>query len=245
MVDQLNGTLFPDGPAEWLHAPNLNGAWRKSRQDSSNAYAPFPLCARRLGPDLWQVALPFRIGVFDNAAEFGSDTPDFWAPVQAGGLSALACRGKMHFLGADQLHGFEGKRLTTDVYPADYGWTPGLFGGRESGSTGGTTTWEASSRRVSAEVSHQLEYDDEVTHHADPARIHRIQAPAMMIGPWLMVVSFTHPHDPYVARRKYWNLQYESCEHLKPDVGHRWTYERYGSAFAGESSMPMIGATTS
>ena len=20
MVDQLNGTLFPDGPAEWLHA---------------------------------------------------------------------------------------------------------------------------------------------------------------------------------------------------------------------------------
>ena len=23
MVDQLAGTLFPDGPAEWLHAPNL------------------------------------------------------------------------------------------------------------------------------------------------------------------------------------------------------------------------------
>ena len=23
MVDQLNGTLFPDGPVPWLHAPNL------------------------------------------------------------------------------------------------------------------------------------------------------------------------------------------------------------------------------
>ena len=23
MVDQLNGTLFPDGPARWLHTPNL------------------------------------------------------------------------------------------------------------------------------------------------------------------------------------------------------------------------------
>ena len=23
MVDQLNGTLFPDGPADWLHTPNL------------------------------------------------------------------------------------------------------------------------------------------------------------------------------------------------------------------------------
>ena len=23
MVDQLTGTLFPDGPADWLHAPAL------------------------------------------------------------------------------------------------------------------------------------------------------------------------------------------------------------------------------
>ena len=29
----------------------------------------------------------------------------------------------MHFCGPDQLHGFE-ERLTTDIYPADYGWTP-------------------------------------------------------------------------------------------------------------------------
>ena len=28
MVDQLNGTLFPDGPADWLHAPALKAlAW--------------------------------------------------------------------------------------------------------------------------------------------------------------------------------------------------------------------------
>ena len=31
--------------------------------------------------------------------------------------------GKMHFVGPDQLHGFE-ERLTTDIYPADFGWTP-------------------------------------------------------------------------------------------------------------------------
>ena len=29
MVDQLNGTLFPDGPAEWLHAPKFEGASSK------------------------------------------------------------------------------------------------------------------------------------------------------------------------------------------------------------------------
>ena len=29
----------------------------------------------------------------------------------------------MHFVGPDQLHGFE-ERLTTDVYPAGFDWTP-------------------------------------------------------------------------------------------------------------------------
>ena len=32
-----------------------------------------------------------------------------------------------------------------------------------------------------------------------------------------MTVSFTHPHDPYVARQKYWDL-YEDCDHLLPEV---------------------------
>ena len=30
MVDQLTGTLFDDGPAAFLHAPNLRRASRKS-----------------------------------------------------------------------------------------------------------------------------------------------------------------------------------------------------------------------
>ena len=36
--------------------------------------------------------------------------------------------------------------------------------------------------------------------------------------PWCMTVSFTHPHDPYVARKKYWDL-YEDCAHLMPETG--------------------------
>ena len=31
--------------------------------------------------------------------------------------------GKMHFVGPDQMHGFE-ERVTTDIYPSDYAWTP-------------------------------------------------------------------------------------------------------------------------
>ena len=44
MVDQLNGTLFPDGPADWLHAPNLK-ALAKSSTCFTNTYTASPLCA--------------------------------------------------------------------------------------------------------------------------------------------------------------------------------------------------------
>ena len=37
MVDQLNGTLFPDGPADWLHAPNLKALAARSTR-FANAY---------------------------------------------------------------------------------------------------------------------------------------------------------------------------------------------------------------
>ena len=40
---------------------------------------------------------------------------------------------------------------------------------------------------------------------------------AAMIGPWCLTVSFTHPHDPYVTRKKYWDL-YEDCAHLEPEI---------------------------
>jgi choline-sulfatase len=44
MVDQLNGTLFPDGPAEWLRTPNLAALAERSVR-FANAYCASPLCA--------------------------------------------------------------------------------------------------------------------------------------------------------------------------------------------------------
>jgi len=49
MVDQLNGTLFPDGPADWLHVPNLKKLAAKSTR-FANTYSGSPLCARQSGP---------------------------------------------------------------------------------------------------------------------------------------------------------------------------------------------------
>ncbi len=123
----------------------------------------------------------------------------------------------MHFVGPDQLHGFE-ERLTTDIYPADFGWTPDY---RKPGER--IDWWYHNLGSVTgagvAEITNQMEYDDEVAFLTNQ-KLYQLsrESDDERRRPWALTVSFTHPHDPYVARRRFWDL-YEDCEHLLPDVG--------------------------
>lgn len=175
------------------------------------AYTNSPLCtpARYC---LMTGQLPSATRGYDNAAYLASSIPTFAHYLRAGGYRTILS-GKMHFVGADQLHGFE-ERRTTDIYPADFGWTP---------------DWRAADERVDwwyhnmdsvlgagvAETSNQLKFDDEVGFNA--VRALRDVAPDDSGRPWLLVASFTHPHDPYVTRREYWDL-YEDVEIPLPAV---------------------------
>ena len=59
--------------------------------------------------------LPSKIAGYDNASQLSSDVPTYAHYLRREGYhTALA--GKMHFIGADQLHGFE-QRMTSDIYP--------------------------------------------------------------------------------------------------------------------------------
>ena len=210
MVDQLNGTLFPDGPANWLHTPNLRRLAERSAR-FVNTYTASPLCAPGRA-SFMSGQLPSQTRVYDNAAEFASDIPTYAHQLRRAGY-ATCLTGKMHFVGPDQLHGFE-ERLTTDIYPADFGWTPNYRKPGERIDWWYHTLGSVTGAGV-AEISNQMEYDDEVAYHAtrklyDLARRHDAR-------PWCLTVSFTHPHDPYVARRRFWDL-YEECEHLQPAV---------------------------
>lgn len=211
MVDQLNGTFFPDGPAEFLHAPHLRKLAERSVR-FVNCYTASPLCAPARA-SFMSGQLPSRTGVYDNAAEFSSEIPTYAHHLRNAGYQT-ALSGKMHFVGPDQLHGFE-QRLTTDIYPADFGWTPDYRKPGERidwwyhnlGSVTGAGT---------AEITNQLEYDDEVAYQAetklyDLARGHDDR-------PWCLTVSFTHPHDPYVARKKFFDL-YADIPELDPKIG--------------------------
>jgi len=210
MVDQLNGTLFDNGPKPFLHAPHLKNLTKNS-VCFSTCYTASPLCAPgRASFMSWQ--LPSRTRVYDNAAEFASSIPTYAHHLRRHGYHTILA-GKMHYVGPDQLHGFE-TRTTTDIYPADFGWTPDY---RKPGER--IDWWYHNLGSVTgagvAEISNQMEYDDEVAHSA-------VQT-LYQLGrreddrPWCLTVSFTHPHDPYVARRRYWDL-YADCDALMPRV---------------------------
>lgn len=214
MVDQLSGTFFADGdPADFLHAPQLKALAARSAR-FANAYTTSPLCLPARA-SLAAGQLPSRTRVYDNAAEFAAAIPTFAHHLRRAGYYTCLS-GKMHFVGPDQLHGFE-ERLTTDIYPADFGWTPDYRKPGERidwwyhnlGSVTGAGT---------AETTNQLEYDDEVAFRGTQ-KLYQLarESDDARRRPWCLMVSFTHPHDPYVARKRFWDL-YEGCGHLEPTV---------------------------
>ena len=214
MADQLTGTLFPDGPADFLHAPHLKTLAARSARFANN-YTASPLCAPGRA-SFMSGQLPSRTKVYDNAAEFASSIPTYAHHLRAAGYNTCLS-GKMHFVGPDQLHGYE-ERLTTDIYPADFGWTPDW---RKPGER--IDWWYHNLGSVTgagvAEITNQLEYDDDVAHQAIQKLYQLSRSSDDDKGqPWCLTVSFTHPHDPFVARRKHWDL-YEDCAHLEPKVG--------------------------
>jgi choline-sulfatase len=199
MADQLAASWLPVHGHALVHAPNLDGLAERSTVFES-AYCPSPLCApSRAG--LLTGRLPSRTGVFDNAAELPASLPTVTHHLRADGyFTALV--GKMHFVGPDQLHGFE-QRLTGDIYPGDLDWTPD-WRLPASEHVPWYHTMESVLHPGVCVASLQQDYDDEVAFRAvreiiDLARDGRER-------PFFLVVSFSNPHDPWELRRRYWDL---------------------------------------
>lgn len=168
-----------------------------------SAYCASPLC----GPSRFAFMagkLPSKIGAYDNAAELPAQTLTFAHYLRAAGYRTVLS-GKMHFCGPDQLHGFE-ERLTTDIYPADFGWVP---------------DWDRPEARPSwyhnmssvldagpCVRTNQLDFDDEVafTVRQKLYDIARERQAGSDTRPFCVVASLTHPHDPYAIPAQYWNL---------------------------------------
>jgi choline-sulfatase len=200
MVDQLAPQLLPCYGHPIVKTPALS-AFAEESVVFDAAYCNSPLCAPSRYV-LMSGRLPTVIGAWDNAAEFAADTPTFAHHLSALGYDTTLS-GKMHFCGPDQLHGFH-RRLTTDVYPADFAWVP---------------DWDLPEQRLdwfhNMDVVRQagvctrsayLDYDDEVVFQAkrylfDAARR---RAATEVAQPFCLVVSLISPHDPYLCRSEHW-----------------------------------------
>ena len=125
-------------------------------------------------------------------------------------------------------------RLTTDIYPADLGWSVNWdkpeerqewFHNMSSVLQAGPTV-----------RTNQLDYDEEVMYkvsnlagsqtspqvlrllHQASRFLHEyVREPAETRRPFALTVSLTHPHDPYAMLRKYWDL-YEDVEIPLPEL---------------------------
>ncbi|HET7171774.1 MAG TPA: choline-sulfatase [Gaiellales bacterium] len=211
MCDQLAAGWLPFHGHAATHAPHL-AALAREGVVFERAYCASPLC----GPSraaMLTGRLPSATGVFDNAAEWPAAMPTVVHALRAAGY-ATALAGKMHFVGPDQLHGYE-ERLTTDVYPASFDWTPDW-----SLPAGVRLPWyhnvESLLMAGVREAAMQTDYDDEVAFHA--VRKLRELARARDGRPFFLTVSFTNPHDPWEVRRRHWDL-YEHVDVGRPTAG--------------------------
>jgi choline-sulfatase len=198
MADQMAPAFLPIYGHAPTRAPNME-ALAKCGVVFENAYCTSPLCSPSRASFMTGL-LPSRTRVYDNAAEFAGDLPTFAHHLRLRGYRTILS-GKMHFCGPDQLHGFE-ERLTTDIYPADYGWTPDWDHPNDRPSW-----YHNMSSVIEAGVclrTNQLDFDDEVAFTSERAifDIARSSDPRS----FLLVASFTHPHDPFAAPQRYWDL---------------------------------------
>ena len=198
MADQLSPAFLPAYGHKVVKTPNID-ALAASGIVFENAYCASPLCSPSRASFMAGL-LPSRTRVYDNAAEFAADIPTFAHHLRALGYRTVLS-GKMHFCGPDQLHGFE-HRLTTDIYPADFGWTPDWEHPAERPS------WYHNMSSVTqaglAVRTNQLDYDDEVTFAAEREIFDK--ARGIDKRPLLLVASLTHPHDPYAITREFYDL---------------------------------------
>ncbi|MFT5258625.1 MAG: choline-sulfatase [Saprospiraceae bacterium] len=210
MADQLTAKALGCYGHPVVKSPNIDRLAREGVTFDA-AYSSSPLCtparyAFMTGQNISQS------GGYDNAAYMPSTMPTFAHYLRMMGYRTCLA-GKMHFVGSDQLHGFE-ERLTTDVYPADFGWMPDWTNPDER-----IDLWYHNMSSVKqagvAAITNQLTYDDDVGAQSVQAIYNHARTTDER--PLCLVASFIHPHDPYACRKKHWDL-YEDEEIELPTV---------------------------
>lgn len=228
MADQLAYDAIGALDHPVVRTPNLDRL-AESGTAFRNAYCNSPVCAPSRASMLTG-RLVRNIGVYDNAAEFPAELPTMAHHLRLAGYRTMLT-GKMHFVGPDQLHGFE-HRLTPDIFPTGFDWAKPRTGEvtRNSGANiqrvrhAGLVEWDS-----------HYEYDESATGEA--VRALGTLADEDERPPFFLCVSLTHPHQPFHALAEY-DALYDGSDIPLPAVRDKTEeglsqYERWMRAHLG------------
>lgn len=207
-VDQMFAAALSAYGNPFSVTPNLDRLFERG-VTFENAYCNYPICApSRFSAMTGQLAS--RVGAYDNAAEMAASIPTFAHYLRNAGYQTCLS-GKMHFVGPDQLHGFE-ERLTSELYPTDFAWNKvgTSFAPEQVSDARGVT--HAGITLDTVQIAH-----DELVAFKARRKIYDL-ARRRDKRPFLLCVSFTHPHEPFLCREEDWKL-YDGVDIPQPSVG--------------------------
>lgn len=161
-----------------------------------NAYCNSPLCVPSRASFMSGLHL-HRIGVWDNGATLDGNIPTWAHMLRAGGYDAVLS-GKMHLVGADNLHGFraeiEGRRAKHPVSAPRW---------QEPHRVGNPNSRKRVEDAGAGDSPH-VRMDD----RAEAAALRYIRERAESDQPWALCVGFILPHFPLVVPEPYFSMYY-------------------------------------
>ncbi|ANY85046.1 hypothetical protein BB934_43360 (plasmid) [Microvirga ossetica] len=180
-----------------IHTPNLQRLAADGMTFDA-AYCSSPLCVpSRMSFMTGRYAS--RIECWDNGSPLRSDIPTLAHVMRACGYETILV-GKMHFIGPDQLHGFERRPVDDNRVCSTAIESP-------TWDDPNATIAQARSRLTTAGVAHtpHLEQDHDVMTEA-LACIDRVAAAGLDRRPVFLCISFNAPHFPLKVPERYFSL---------------------------------------
>jgi len=206
MADQMTPFMLEACGSTGARTAHMSALARRSA-NFTNAYTPSPICVPARSC-LMTGLHTSTTGCYDNGDPFESFFPTFAHYLAKAGYETVLS-GKMHFIGPDQLHGFQ-RRLNTDVYPAGFLWSYPLPPADDPDFLAFDFTPQYLADNIGPGWSKELQYDEE-THFRSLEYLRDVPD-----RPWMLTVSFTNPHPPYKVPKEYWAL-YRDADVPLPD----------------------------
>jgi choline-sulfatase len=208
MVDQMAHDVVGALGHPVVKTPNIDRLVQNGIS-FSNSYCNSPICAPSRASFVTGM-MPSKVGAYDNGSELPAGVPTFVHHLRRAGYETVLS-GKMHYVGPDQLHGFE-HRLTRDIHATGFeltpDWTRGEYANPGTGvkrlKNAGVIDW-----------NNHLAYDEKVLFRTlEKIRDFGKQAEQK---PFFLCASLFHPHDPFVITETYWNM-YSDVDIPLPDI---------------------------